>query len=124
VRLILATMLIVSLIACTDSDPQVSTSISASALTDQINQHAAPLILDVRTPREFDAGHVPGAINIPHDTLAQRLDELNASKSDEIVVYCHSGRRAGIAEDVLATAGYSHVVDLEGHWKDWTGATD
>jgi rhodanese-related sulfurtransferase len=75
-----------------------------------------------RTPEEFAAGHLPGARNIPHDQLAGRLDELALAKSDEVVVHCHSGRRAAVAEQVLRDAGYTSVRDLEGHWQGWHGA--
>ena len=73
----------------------------------------------LRTEKEYAAGHVPGAILIPHDELASRLDELAPHKDGEIVVHCKSGRRAGMAEEVLAGAGFSNVVDLEGHWNAW-----
>tara|TARA_A100001037_G_scaffold304356_1_gene340866 strand:- start:18550 stop:18930 length:381 start_codon:yes stop_codon:yes gene_type:complete len=120
-RLISAILLVVTLGACGDGGAQAVATITAGELSEQIKRGAAPLILDVRTPSEFEAGHVPGAINIPHDTLADRLGELNVSTSDEVVVYCHGGGRAGMAEGVLIEAGYSNVVDLQGHWKGWTG---
>jgi 3-mercaptopyruvate sulfurtransferase SseA len=53
------------------------------------------VILDVRTPSEFDDGHIEGAINIPVDYLAERLDEL--SKDDELLVYCRTGNRSARA---------------------------
>ena len=55
----------------------------------------ALFVLDVRTPEEYAAGHVPGAVNIPHDQLASRLAEV--PKDTEVVLYCRSGRRAEIA---------------------------
>src|SRR5262245_49370931 len=59
------------------------------------------VILDVRTPEEFAEGHVPGAINIPHDQLASRLIEINGDKDKDVVLYCRSGRRAGMAAETL-----------------------
>ena len=56
-----------------------------------------PLLLDVRTPGEFAAGHVPGAVNIPHDEVAARLSELEPYRERGVVLYCQSGRRAGMA---------------------------
>jgi len=79
----------------------------------------APLILDVRTPEEFAAGHIPGAVNVPHDELAERLSEIPAARSEEIVVHCQSGRRAAQAESVLGEAGYTQLRDLEGHFQAW-----
>jgi rhodanese-related sulfurtransferase len=80
------------------------------------------LILDVRTPEEFAAGHVPGARNVPYDALAGRLGELAIAPGSEIVVHCQSGVRAAKAERVLADAGYTNVRDLDGHWKAWSEA--
>jgi rhodanese-related sulfurtransferase len=82
----------------------------------------APLVLDVRSPDEFGAGHIPGAVNIPLETLAGRIDELGASPSDEIVVHCERGGRAAKAETVLRGAGYSDVRDLAGHMQGWRDA--
>jgi len=77
------------------------------------------LLLDVRKPEEFAAGHVPGAINIPHDQLANRLAELPASRDKPVVVYCRSGRRAALAEDVLRQGGYTKVQHLKGDMLGW-----
>ena len=76
------------------------------------------LLLDVRKPEEFAAGHVPGAINIPHDQLASRLSEL-PRRDKPVVVYCRSGRRAALAEDVLRQAGYTDVQHLKGDMLGW-----
>jgi len=97
-------------------------SISDAELAARIEAGDAPLILDVRSREEYAAGHVPGAINIPHDELSTRQTELGASTSEEIVVYCHSGRRAAAAESTLEAAGYTRVLDLEGHWKGWSSS--
>ncbi|ADN76850.1 Rhodanese domain protein [Ferrimonas balearica DSM 9799] len=67
------------------------------------------LLVDVRTPGEFAAGHLPGAINIPLDQLPGRLDELGDSKSQPIVVYCRSGNRSGQALNWLSRQGYQQV---------------
>ena len=75
-----------------------------------------PLILDVRTPEEFAAGHVAGAVNIPHDQVAARLDELRGERW--VLVYCRSGARAAIAEKAIAGAGIE-VRRMEGSWLRW-----
>ena len=65
------------------------------------------LVVDVRTAQEFAAGHVPGAIHIPHDELADRFAELGESRERPVVLYCESGRRAGWACSVCCLArGY------------------
>jgi len=68
------------------------------------------LLLDVRTPGEFAAGHIEGAINVPYDDVEARLAELGPA-SRPIVAYCHSGRRSGIAATALRARGYT-VWDL------------
>lgn len=82
----------------------------------------APFLLDVRTPEEFADGHLPGAKSIPHDRLADRLADVKISKNEPVVVYCKSGRRAGIAADVLAAAGFKQIFLLEGHWQSWSAS--
>lgn len=74
-------------------------------------------LLDVRTPQEYAEGHVPGAVNVPHDQLASRLAEV--PKDKDVVLYCRSGRRAGLAADVLSANGYQRLSHLEGDMNAW-----
>ena len=53
--------------------------------------------------------------------ISGRLNELEIDKSDELVVYCHSGKRAAMAEQVLARAGYTSVRSLQGQLRAWQG---
>jgi rhodanese-related sulfurtransferase len=87
-----------------------------------IDAGAAPLILDVRRPDEFAAGHVPGAVLIPHTELAERLAEIDAAREAGVIVYCESGRRAGMAEEFLVGQGFSNVQHLEGDMRAWRRA--
>jgi rhodanese-related sulfurtransferase len=96
--------------------------IEAQELAGRIAAGSPPVVLDVRTREEYARGHVPGAINIPHDELAGRLAELPGDRSEEIVVHCQSGRRAGMAEAVLGEHGYTQLRDLTGHWQGWQAA--
>jgi phage shock protein E len=77
------------------------------------------VVLDVRTPVEFAAGHVPGAKNISHDELPAKLAELAAHKDQEVVLYCRSGRRTQIAEGTLRSAGFTRLLHLEGDYLAW-----
>ena len=77
------------------------------------------LILDVRTAEEFASGHVPSALNIPHDELGSRLSELTVAKDRPVVVYCERGSRAGKAATVLDEAGYENVLHLTGDMSGW-----
>jgi rhodanese-related sulfurtransferase len=77
------------------------------------------VVLDVRTPAEYAAGHVPGALNIPHDVLASRIAELAAARDKQVVLYCRSGRRSSLAADVLSKAGFTRLGHLEGDYLAW-----
>jgi phage shock protein E len=74
-------------------------------------------VLDVRSPEEYASGHVPGAVNIPYDQVASRIAEV--PKDKDVVLYCKSGRRAGIAAEVLAGHGYERLQHLEGDIVAW-----
>ena len=78
------------------------------------------LVLDVRSTAEFDEGHIPGAINIPHDALSARLAELGPAGERDVVVYCRSGRRSAIALEALKGAGFSRLFHLEGDYLRWS----
>jgi rhodanese-related sulfurtransferase len=80
------------------------------------------VLLDVRTPEEFAAGHIAGAVNIPHDQLANRAGELPPDRNTEIAVYCRSGRRSTLALDWLGTQGYQRLRHLDGDFLGWQAA--
>ena len=80
------------------------------------------LIVDVRSPKEFAEGHVPGALNIPHDELGDRLAELGEARDRPVVLYCQSGRRAGMASTTLIGAGFVDVRHLDGDMSGWRAA--
>jgi NADPH-dependent 2,4-dienoyl-CoA reductase/sulfur reductase-like enzyme/rhodanese-related sulfurtransferase len=77
---------------------------------------AGYFVLDVRTPQEFAAGHIPGAVNIPLDELRPRLGELPRDR--EIAVYCQVGQRAYLATRVLRQAGF-RAANLGGGYKTY-----
>ncbi len=79
------------------------------------------VLLDVRTPAEYAAGHVPGALNIPHTELAARISELSNARSRDIVVYCRSGNRTAQALKVLGDAGFTRLFHLKGDYLRWSG---
>ncbi len=113
-------MLIVSVlnVSCNQSEI-VDGDISQGSLIEQMASYNAPIILDVRTPEEYAAGHISGAINIPHTVLPERINELSEYKNEQIVVHCQSGRRAGLAEGVLREGGYNKILHLEGDMVAW-----
>jgi len=86
-------------------------------LARQAKHDPALFLLDVRTPEEFAAGHVPGAVNIPHDQVDARLAQVPRDK--DVVLYCRSGHRASLAATVLAKNGYTRLSHLEGDMNGW-----
>lgn len=78
------------------------------------------IILDVRRPDEFSAGHIPNAVNIPNESIgADEIDEL-PDKDRLILVYCRSGNRSKQASEKLARLGYTNIVEFGGIL-DWKG---
>lgn len=67
-------------------------------------------ILDVRTPAEFNSGHIEGAINIPVDQVANRIDEIKEMPTP-VVAYCRSGNRSGMAVSILKQHGITDVTN-------------
>lgn len=117
---ILACALLLASQGCgSDTGSGEAATITADQLAAAIAAGEAPFVLDVRSEEEFAAGHIPGAVNVPHTELADRLDELPADRSAEVVVHCQSGRRAQAAEATLSDAGFTNVVDLSGHMAGW-----
>ncbi|NMP30348.1 rhodanese-like domain-containing protein [Thalassotalea sp. M1531] len=76
-------------------------------------------LLDVRSDKEFSEGHVKSAINVSHDALTDKLSMLPNDKDQLVIVYCRSGRRAGIAEQILRDKGFTNVWHLDGDMKGW-----
>jgi rhodanese-related sulfurtransferase len=76
------------------------------------------LLLDVRTPEEYRAGHIPGAVLAPYDQLDQSFAEKDRTRP--IVVYCRTGRRSAIAKTSLEAMGYRQVSDF-GAVELWKG---
>lgn len=116
VRRIAAAALV--LFACSASGSDVS----QETLLAQIQSPEPPLVLDVRTPAEFASGHVPGAVNVPVDEVAQRIAALAPSRERDIVVYCEKGPRARQAQATLEQAGFADVYHLEGDMSAWRSA--
>lgn len=70
------------------------------------------VLVDVRTPREFMTGHIPGAINIPHTEIAENLPTEDTDAV--IVLYCRTGVRSSRAQRILEELGYSRIVNFGG----------
>jgi rhodanese-related sulfurtransferase len=94
-------------------------SVSPDALLAQITTGSPPLVLDVRSKAEFDAGHLPGAVHIPFWRVGSRWPELAGHREHEVVVYCGHGPRAYIAGAALRRHGFTRITYLKGHMTKW-----
>jgi len=78
---------------------------------------AGARLVDVRSPDEFAAGHLPGAVNLPVGTLVARLADLGP-KDGTVIVYCHTGMRSSRAASLLRENGFTDVRNL-GPMRAW-----
>ncbi len=87
-----------------------------------MENESAYIILDVRTPEEFVERRIPGAINVPNESIgAEEIPEL-PDKEQLILVYCRSGNRSKQASQKLVKLGYTNIVEFGGI-NDWPGET-
>ncbi len=105
-------------LACAGEEGQIA----ADALLARIEAGSAPTVVDVRSRREFESGHVPGAIHIPFWAASGRADQISAAKDAPVVVYCEHGPRATLARVGLQAAGFENVITLAGHMSGWKEA--
>jgi len=73
------------------------------------------LVIDVRTDQEYLAGHLEDAILIPHTRIVDQFNRLEIRKDRQVLLYCRSGHRAGLAEQALRKAGYTALFNGGGH---------
>lgn len=89
-----------------------------SAVSDApANAQVAPdsfVLIDVRSADEYASGHLRGAVNIPHDRIAEEIGAVAADKTARIILYCRSGRRADTALNALKAIGYENVSNYGG----------
>lgn len=87
--------------------------ISVSEAQSQLRQGAT--VVDVRTVAEFESQHLPGAVNVPLQTLPQAIEQQFPDKNKVLLLHCRSGARSGMAKDILSRAGYRNVFNLGGY---------
>ncbi|MES2319791.1 MAG: rhodanese-like domain-containing protein [Pseudomonadota bacterium] len=88
----------------------------------QMINRGKTVLVDIRTPAEFAAGHLRDAKNIPLADFGTRIGELDKSKNKSIVLVCQTGARADKAAGLLQKAGFDDVVALEGGQAAWLAA--
>lgn len=121
-----AITLSVAFLGCSQ-DPQINTTepesheISALSTHEKVEKLESVKIIDVRTPEEYNEQHLSNSILVPLDTLANEIPKLeDIKKSDEIIVYCRSGKRSEQAYNILKSLGYTNVKSMSGGITAWT----
>jgi rhodanese-related sulfurtransferase len=76
-------------------------------------------VIDVRSPEEFEAGHIPNATLIPLEKLEEMQSELD--KSEKYILVCRSGNRSATASSLLKEKGFKEIYNLSGGMNGWTG---
>jgi rhodanese-related sulfurtransferase len=92
-------------------------AVTTDQLQEMMKSDSNLVLLDVRNPHELEdksLGHIDGVLNIPLPELEERLSELDKYKGKDIAVICRSGRRSGIATDLLVKNGYNAINVLGG----------
>ena len=115
VFLLLAVMLLTACGQDIENDQgAVYVNITAEEAKQIMDSQEGYIILDVRTQEEYDQGHIPGAIVISHEEIAEKVEEVLADKNQLILVYCRSGRRSKIAAEALVELGYTNIKEFGG----------
>jgi rhodanese-related sulfurtransferase len=97
----------------------VNAHIEPEELMRQIREGKAPVIVDVRSRTEFEAGHLPGAVHLPFWKAGRAWRSIEAARESPVVVYCGHGPRAHIAGAALRRHGFGKIAYLAGHMKKW-----
>ena len=119
VFLLLAVMMLTACGQDTEKDQgAVYVNITAEEAKQIIDTEEGYIILDVRTQEEYDQGHIPGAIVISHEEIAEKAEDVLTDKDQLILVYCRSGRRSKIAAEALVELGYTNIKEFGGI-SDW-----
>lgn len=96
------------------------TQISQEEAKEMMAQHDDHIVIDVRRQDEYDAGHIPGAVLLPNESIGTEPPELLPDKDQIILIYCRSGNRSKQAAQKLFDMGYTNIYEFGGII-DWTG---
>jgi len=77
------------------------------------------VVVDVREDREWDAGHLPGAVHLGRGVLEVQIQQVFPDPSTPLVLYCAGGNRSALAADVLQVMGYTNVASMTGGFRAW-----
>ena len=119
ISILLSMLMFTACAGSSDNKNDTYRQITMDEAVDMMAQETGYIILDVRRPDEFAAGHISTAINVPNETIGtSEITEL-PDKDQLIMVYCRSGRRSKDASDKLVKLGYTNIVEFGGilDWK-------
>ena len=112
---ILILIAVLLLYGCTKTKREITyTQISQAEAKRIMEEETGYLIVDVRTEEEYAEGHIPGAINIPTESITDTKPEQLPDQKQKLLVYCRSGNRSRQASEKLAALGYSNVYEFGG----------
>ena len=118
--ILLSALMITGCAGTSNSQTNTYRQITMDEAVDMMAQETGYIILDVRRPDEYAAGHIPNAINVPNESIGTSdIPEL-PDKDQLIMVYCRSGRRSKEASEKLVKLGYTNIVEFGGIL-DWKG---
>ena len=117
-KLILFLLAVMMLTACgqdkENDQGAVYVNITAEEAKQIMDTEEGYIILDVRTQEEYDESHIPGAIVISYEEIAEKAEKVLTDKNQMILVYCRSGRRSKIAAEALVELGYTSIKEFGG----------
>ena len=120
ISIILSALMLTGCAGTNNNQTNTYRSITMDEAVTMMAQETGYIILDVRRPDEFAAGHIPNAINVPNESIGtDEIPEL-PDKDQLIMVYCRSGRRSKEASEKLVKLGYTNIVEFGGIL-DWKG---
>lgn len=121
-RILFAMSLTYLSFACQQQSGAQTRNVDALMFKKQIESNKESIIIDVRTPEEYNLGHLPNAINIDYygNTIEQQFAQLPKNKT--LLIYCRSGGRSAKSCSMLENMGYQNVYNLEGGIGAWSNA--
>ena len=115
VFLLLAVMMLTACGQDKENDQEaIYVNITAEEAKQIMDSEEGYIIIDVRTQEEYNQGHIPGAIVISHEEIAEKAEDVLTDKDQLILVYCRSGRRSKIAAEALVELGYTNIKEFGG----------
>lgn len=117
-------------VSCTNSQQEVKKIVGegiflldANRFSDEMSQHESPIVIDVRTPEEFEKGHIENAINIDWNgsDFESKINEIDKNKT--AFVYCLGGGRSAEATAKMKDLGFKQIIELEGGMMKWRAAS-